>query len=81
MLSAHWRWRVSRQFAGFFSKDEVLLATFQRNKLAWFLATFAAFLTAFYMTRQIFMVFFGNWRGGRPRGASAQQARRSPRSL
>ena len=53
-------------FAGFFSKDEVLLATFQRNKLAWGLATFAAFLTAFYMTRQIFMVFFGNWRGGRP---------------
>jgi NADH-quinone oxidoreductase subunit L len=50
--------------AGFFSKDEILLATFHRNKLAWGLATFAAFLTAFYMTRQIFMVFFGRWRGG-----------------
>jgi len=50
--------------AGFFSKDEILLATFHRNKLAWGLGTFAAFLTAFYMTRQIFMVFFGRWRGG-----------------
>jgi NADH-quinone oxidoreductase subunit L len=50
--------------AGFFSKDEILLATFHRNQLAWGLATFAAFLTAFYMTRQMFMVFAGRWRGG-----------------
>ncbi|MBM3861368.1 MAG: NADH-quinone oxidoreductase subunit L [Verrucomicrobia bacterium] len=50
-------------FAGFWSKDEVLLVAFQRNKLAWGLATFAAFLTAFYMTRQMFMVFAGKWRG------------------
>jgi NADH-quinone oxidoreductase subunit L len=53
-------------FAGFFSKDEILLSTFHRNKYAWGLATFAAFLTAFYMTRQMFMVFAGTWRGGRP---------------
>jgi NADH-quinone oxidoreductase subunit L len=51
-------------FAGFFSKDEILLSTFHRNKYAWGLATFAAFLTAFYMTRQMFMVFAGKWRGG-----------------
>src|SRR5271154_944297 len=50
--------------AGFFSKDEILLSVFHHNKLAWGLGTFAAFLTAFYMTRQIFMVFFGRWRGG-----------------
>jgi len=53
-------------FAGFFSKDEILLATFHRNVYAWSLATGAAFLTAFYMTRQMFMVFGGEWRGGRP---------------
>ncbi len=52
-------------FAGFFSKDEILLETFHRSKTAWALATFAAFLTAFYMTRQMFMVFAGRWRGGR----------------
>jgi len=51
--------------AGFFSKDEILLATYYHSKLAWALGTFAAFLTAFYMTRQICMVFFGNWRGGK----------------
>jgi NADH-quinone oxidoreductase subunit L len=50
--------------AGFFSKDEILLATFHKSKLAWGLATFAAFLTAFYMTRQMFLVFAGKWRGG-----------------
>ncbi len=50
--------------AGFFSKDEILLVTYHRNQWAWGLATFAAFLTAFYMTRQVFMVFFGRWRGG-----------------
>jgi len=53
-------------FAGFFSKDEILLATYYRSPWAWGLGTFAAFLTAFYMTRQIFLVFFGPWRGGRP---------------
>ncbi len=51
-------------FAGFFSKDEILLSTFHRNKYAWGLGTFAAFLTAFYMTRQMYMVFAGKWRGG-----------------
>ena len=55
-------------FAGFFSKDEVLLVTFQRSKIAWGMATFAAFLTAFYMTRQMFMVFAGKWRGGEDHG-------------
>ncbi len=53
-------------FAGFFSKDEVLLETFRRSKAAWGWAEFAAFLTAFYMTRQMFMVFAGKWRGGQP---------------
>jgi NADH-quinone oxidoreductase subunit L len=54
-------------FAGFFSKDEILLATFHRDRFAWALATAAAFLTAFYMTRQMFMVFAGKWRGGAER--------------
>jgi NADH-quinone oxidoreductase subunit L len=55
-----------------FSKDEILLSTFHRNKWAWGLATFAAFLTAFYMTRQMFMVFgrqMARRRRSRPRQA------------
>src|SRR5207253_569098 len=32
--------------------------------------TIAAFLTAFYMTRQVWVVFFGNFRGHSPRTAT-----------
>jgi NADH-quinone oxidoreductase subunit L len=49
--------------AGFFSKDEILASVFSVNKLVWALGTFGAFLTAFYMTRQMFMVFAGEYRG------------------
>ncbi len=33
--------------------------------------TLASFLTAFYMTRQVWVVFFGNFRGHHPRMATA----------
>ena len=50
--------------SGFWSKDEVLLATW--NSGNWVLFVFAiitVFLTAFYMFRAWFMAFFGQWRG------------------
>jgi NADH-quinone oxidoreductase subunit L len=50
--------------AGFFSKDEILSAAFSANKVVWAFGTFGAFLTAFYMTRQMCMVFGGEYRGG-----------------
>jgi NADH-quinone oxidoreductase subunit L len=46
-------------FAGFWSKDEILAFTFNHNKALWAIALFTAFLTAFYMSRQVFMVFYG----------------------
>lgn len=46
-------------FSGFWSKDEVLLAAWNENKIAWVLLLFAAVLTAFYMSRLVFMTFFG----------------------
>jgi len=49
-------------FAGFWSKDEILLEAQQMFPLAYYMGTAAAFLTAFYMGRQIFMVFFGEQR-------------------
>tara|TARA_B100000686_G_scaffold353046_1_gene457077 strand:- start:5868 stop:7718 length:1851 start_codon:yes stop_codon:yes gene_type:complete len=51
-------------FSGFWSKDEVLLAAWNENKVAWVLLLIAAILTAFYMSRLVFMTFFGepNWR-------------------
>ena len=47
-------------FAGFFSKDEILLEAFTRGSLLfWGLGAFAAFITAFYMFRLLFMTFHG----------------------
>jgi NADH-quinone oxidoreductase subunit L len=46
--------------SGFFSKDEILVAASQYNMGIFILLILAAFLTAFYMGRQILMVFFGS---------------------
>ncbi len=50
-------------FAGFFSKDEILYETFiGGHKALWGIAAVAAFLTAFYMFRLVFMTFHGKSR-------------------
>ncbi len=49
-------------FAGFFSKDEILWNAFQKSLLLWAVAAFAAFMTAFYMFRAVFMTFYGTSR-------------------
>ena len=51
-------------FSGFFSKDVILLAAWQHNKLIFLLALFTAFLTAFYMTRLFVVTFLGPTRSG-----------------
>ena len=60
-------------FAGFFSKDEILLELSHLNPVGYYLLAAAAFLTAFYMGRQIWMVFFGE-----PRHEAADHAEESP---
>ena len=50
-------------FAGFFSKDEILLHVFEHNKLMWVLGVFTSLLTSFYMFRLLFLTFFGRFRG------------------
>ncbi|HUJ94510.1 MAG TPA: NADH-quinone oxidoreductase subunit L [Terriglobales bacterium] len=53
-------------FAGFFSKDAILFQAFVSpygSWLYWFIGVFTAFLTSFYMFRQWFMTFFGEYRG------------------
>ena len=47
-------------FAGFFSKDEILVATFEHSKLLYIVGVFVAFLTAFYMFRLYFGIFWNN---------------------
>jgi NADH-quinone oxidoreductase subunit L len=46
-------------FAGFWSKDDVLLAAWGTNKTLWVIGFVTAGLTAFYMSRQVFLVFYG----------------------
>ena len=46
-------------FAGFWSKDEILLYAFANNRFLWLVGAVAALLTAYYMTRQVIMVFYG----------------------
>ena len=46
-------------FAGFWSKDEILLYVFANNRGLYVVGLVTALLTAFYMTRQVIMVFFG----------------------
>jgi NADH-quinone oxidoreductase subunit L len=55
-------------FSGFWSKDEVLLFAWGSDgagALLWGIGLITALLTAFYMSRLVFMVFFGEprWRG------------------
>ncbi|HSB60145.1 MAG TPA: NADH-quinone oxidoreductase subunit L, partial [Vicinamibacteria bacterium] len=50
--------------AGFYSKDEILLGAWNAGKPVLFgVALFTALLTAFYMSRLLFMTFFGKFRG------------------
>ncbi len=53
-------------FAGFWSKDEILLYAWNNNVAIWAAGSLAALLTAFYMSRQVFMVFFGESRWHEP---------------
>src|SRR5713226_419746 len=52
--------------AGFFSKDAILFQAFTSpygSWIYWAIGLFTAFLTSFYMFRQWFMTFFGEYRG------------------
>ena len=64
-------------FAGFFSKDEILAATYfsprPGHEIFFALALFSVFLTAFYIFRLWFVAF-----GGGPRSPAAEHAHESP---
>jgi len=49
-------------FAGFWSKDEILLFTFAKSPVLYVFGLITALLTAYYMTRQVIMVFYGKAR-------------------
>jgi NADH-quinone oxidoreductase subunit L len=51
-------------FDGFWSKDNILDAAWHFNKALWAVGAFTAGLTAYYMSRQVALVFFGRARWG-----------------
>ena len=59
--------------AGFFSKDEILADASENSTLIYVFLTVAAIFTAFYIGRQIVMVFFGE-----PRSDAAAHAKENP---
>jgi NADH-quinone oxidoreductase subunit L len=65
--------------SGFWSKDEILATAFERESgIGWVVliaGLAAAFMTAFYMFRAIFMTFHGNYKGGAE--AEAEFARKN----
>jgi NADH-quinone oxidoreductase subunit L len=46
-------------FAGFWSKDDILANVWDKSPLLWAIGLVGALLTAYYMSRQVFLVFFG----------------------
>jgi len=63
-------------FSGFWSKDEILHAAhgWGPSRAPFFLGLFAALLTAFYMTRQVLYVFFGDYAGARAHNGHGHSA-------
>ena len=58
-------------FSGFFSKDAILWETFAAgNEVLWLVGVVVAGLTAFYMSRLMFLAFHGRERSDRNQGAT-----------
>ena len=62
--------------AGFWSKDDILLAAYDKSLALWAVGLVTALLTAYYMSRQVFLVFYGDARW-RPAAAAVSHDRRA----
>ncbi len=49
-------------FSGFWSKGDVLAGAYQQSPLLWLIGAITAILTAYYMGREVYLVFFGKQR-------------------
>jgi NADH-quinone oxidoreductase subunit L len=66
-------------WAGFWSKDEILAKVWTSHNYAlWAIGLVAALLTAFYMTRQVYLVFFGNERWNEDQALPVSEVYESP---
>lgn len=65
-------------FAGFFSKDEILAASFSYSIPVFIVMSFTSILTAFYMFRMLFLTFYGSFRGTKDQ---AHHLHESPKNM
>ncbi len=66
-------------FSGFWSKDEILAAAWDSSPVLWAVGVVTALLTAYYMSRQVFLVFYGEARWSEAaHGRSAEGALTTP---
>ncbi len=61
-------------FSGFWSKDEILASAMDKSPALWAVGMLTALLTAFYMSRQVFLTFFGRYRYADARPEEIQAA-------
>jgi NADH-quinone oxidoreductase subunit L len=63
-------------FAGFWSKDDILLAAYHKSPILWAFGLVTALMTAYYMSRQVYLVFFGKERflGGHDEHPDGEEA-------
>ncbi|MCQ3813284.1 MAG: NADH-quinone oxidoreductase subunit L [Acidimicrobiia bacterium] len=61
-------------FSGFWSKDEILAFAWETNVILWLIGLLTAILTAVYMSRQVFLTFFGRYRYADTRPEEITQA-------
>jgi NADH-quinone oxidoreductase subunit L len=65
-------------FAAFFSKDEILAGAWGGgHTVVWAVLAAGALITAFYMTRLTWLVFFGSFRGDADKWSKAHESTRS----
>jgi NADH-quinone oxidoreductase subunit L len=64
--------------AGFWSKDEILLFAYDLSPALWVIGLVTALITAFYMSRQVFLVFFGEARWNDHEEAEAGETPEAP---
>lgn len=63
-------------FSGFWSKGDVLAGAYQKSVLLWAIGALTAILTAYYMGREVYLVFFGE-----PRFPKDTHAHESPKVM
>ena len=68
-------------FSGFWSKDEILTYALHRSPALYAVGLFTALLTAFYMSREVFLVFYGKPRWNDPAEPSSIEAHRDAETV